>query len=83
MKRYAVVVTNNLLVPCFFLIDCLLLVGLIVLWYFLVFTDSFRQHLPYIACQDIPYYNFPNIDGRVPEIVVYVLAFVMPPVVVS
>ncbi|XP_072018513.1 phospholipid phosphatase-related protein type 1-like, partial [Amphiura filiformis] len=82
MKRFNVVVTNNLLVPCFFLIDCLLLVGLIVLWYFLVFTDSFRQHLPYIACQDVPYYSFPNLDGRVPEIVVYVLSFVLPPVVV-
>ena len=83
MKRFTVVVTNNLLVPCFFLIDCLFLVGLIILWYFLVFTDDFRQHRPYIACQDVPYYSFPNVDGRVPDIVVYVLAFVVPPVMVS
>ena len=85
MKGRYVTVVNNALIPCFFFVDCLLLAGIIVLWYFMVFWEGegFILNRPHIPCADIPHYSYPNVDTKVPDIVVYVLCFAVPPVVVS
>ena len=85
MKTRYLTVVNNALIPCFFFVDCLLLAGIVALWYFMVFWngDVFFTNSRYILCSDVPFYSFPILESRVPDIVVYVLCFVMPPVVVS
>lgn len=84
MKGRYLTVVNNALIPCFFFVDLLLLAGIIVLWYFMVFWggDGFILNLPYVPCADVAHYSYPNIDSKVPDAVVYVLAFALPPVVI-
>ncbi|XP_033637039.1 phospholipid phosphatase-related protein type 5-like isoform X3 [Asterias rubens] len=84
MKTRYLTVVNNALIPCFFFVDCLLLAGIVALWYFMVFWngDVFFTNSRYILCSDVPFYSFPILESRVPDIVVYVLCFVMPPVVI-
>ncbi|XP_022087321.1 phospholipid phosphatase-related protein type 5-like isoform X2 [Acanthaster planci] len=84
MKGRYLTVVNNALIPCFFFVDCLLLAGIIVLWYFMVFWEGggFLLNRPYIPCVDVPHYSYPNLDTKVPDLVVYVLCFALPPVVI-
>ncbi|XP_071487563.1 phospholipid phosphatase-related protein type 1-like [Diadema antillarum] len=76
--------TNNCLIPCFFLSDCILLAGVVVLWYFMQWWDqTFTLHLATIVCSDLGHYSFPDTGAElIPEIIVYVLAFVVPPIVI-
>ncbi|XP_038049534.1 phospholipid phosphatase-related protein type 5-like isoform X1 [Patiria miniata] len=84
MKGRYLTVVNNALIPCFFFVDCLLLAGIIVLWYFMVFWEGegFYMNRPYIPCADIAHYSYPNLETKVPDVVIYVLCFALPPVVI-
>ncbi|XP_030851841.1 phospholipid phosphatase-related protein type 1-like isoform X2 [Strongylocentrotus purpuratus] len=75
--------SNNWLIPCFFLFDCILLAAVVVLWYFMEWqTQTFTLHDATIPCTDIAYYSYPERVDIVPETIVFVLAFVLPPIVV-
>ncbi|XP_041475035.1 phospholipid phosphatase-related protein type 5-like isoform X1 [Lytechinus variegatus] len=81
--RHSNQTTNNWLIPCFFLFDCILLAAIVVLWYFMQWqTATFTLHDATIPCADIAYYSYPERVDIIPETIVFVLTFVLPPIVV-
>lgn len=81
--RHSNLTTNNWLIPCFFFFDCILIAAVIVLWYFMQWREqTFTKHDASIPCSEIGYYSLPMREELIPDIIVYVLAFVLPPIVV-
>ncbi|XP_006825705.1 phospholipid phosphatase-related protein type 5-like [Saccoglossus kowalevskii] len=79
-----VVVTNNRLIPCVLLIDCIIAAGLIVLWYFLEYdpTNAFTVNVQEVMCNNLDHAKPYDSDERIPEAVVYVMVFLVPFVII-
>ncbi|XP_077981219.1 phospholipid phosphatase-related protein type 5-like isoform X2 [Glandiceps talaboti] len=82
--RGPVVVTNNRLLPCFLLVDCIILAAVVVFWYFLAFDpyDWFKVYEQDVDCDDENYMRADRSEDRIPESVIYVMVFVVPVVVI-
>ncbi|XP_006821959.1 phospholipid phosphatase-related protein type 5-like [Saccoglossus kowalevskii] len=74
------VTTNNYLVPCFILLDCVLLAAFIVLWYFVEFTDLLNVTEQGFMCHDKnlmkPFIK--DEDLHIPKLMVYIMSFLLP-----
>ncbi|XP_070562790.1 phospholipid phosphatase-related protein type 1-like [Ptychodera flava] len=84
IKKGAVVTTNNAIIPCFLFIDCLIVAGVVVLWYFLEFSDEFTVAKQGFYCNDKdlmkPYIK--DDDLVLPKIMIYIMCFALPVVVI-
>ncbi|XP_077981736.1 phospholipid phosphatase-related protein type 1-like [Glandiceps talaboti] len=85
MRRKGPLVTkNNALIPCFIFIDCIVMAGVVALWYFVEFSDEFTAVKRGFTCNDDtlmkPYVKLD--DHTLPKLMVYIMAFALPVVVI-
>ncbi|XP_033125647.1 phospholipid phosphatase-related protein type 5-like [Anneissia japonica] len=73
---------NNKLIPCFFLLDCVVAVAVILFWYFLYYDeDVFTINSFYVHCSDNSY-KYPIQSATVSETTLYVVSLIVPPVLI-
>ncbi|XP_070562774.1 phospholipid phosphatase-related protein type 5-like isoform X2 [Ptychodera flava] len=77
-----VVTTNNRLLPCFLVVDCIIVAAVVVLWSFLEFFPQwFGVNNQVITCGDSDY-SKPIPEEDVPAALVYTMVFLIPFVVI-
>ncbi|XP_071952448.1 phospholipid phosphatase-related protein type 1-like [Antedon mediterranea] len=81
MKRRIQETQNNWLLPCFFLVDCVVAVAVILFWYFLYYEDIFKINDMLVLCSDNSY-NYTKQSSSLSETALYLVSFVVPSILI-